>query len=723
MISIADDNFVKGSIERLHYKEYNKRFLYRYRGVVADLTNGNSFVLDHLIDDMHQNNIIEKEAYLLYEESLRRLFSGLSACQHETDEMLFSNIEHLRNDILSDQGKEHLEIRRRLQIDSKAYDIDQRYLLNEKLAPSKALFIFIDECKYITLLKEFYSGTHHDNITFVIHERDKDILLDLRSKHDTIIDFNDTVGFNLSDYQVPENSIVLGFGEWFIGAFKNLNVDAFVCCESEEIISRGLTNAVEKDKVHFIYVPKHFNILKHFSVVEKSILNYRVYDWLLKEVGESVYKKTLEQIIKDHAAYLISHDSDMNHQLISHMNIGDKNFLEHRVQAINDHMKKHADGLVLDNMIYKDRYGKSIKVNYMKLSKDMNYDMEILSYDSSQNVRKLFRETYLPLGMVMNFLFFTTEKTISTYNKLRKNRSDEQYYKTGWHMDYMLSDVEYFPLYNKGMIGMNQSGEIVFKRQQLEAGSIHLNHHFISWDKEQVNTDAYYDFKIYSPLYYKNNKTYYLEDVCEVGQDRINVIVINNEVVSVKKDAVLLPSIGVVLSFNEEYFYSVFGTLDYSKWEIKLSLDSNKDLKWAFGGGMFLIHDYEAYDTTRKLEKAFTHEGWLYNLSKQTQDSETFRLDKHPRTAIGITAENELFVIVCAGRSVHSVGADYFDLIDISRDIFKNVKYLMNLDGGASSLIGAVVDGEVYPLNDITYTNDSCSGMLRPLNSMIKIEL
>lgn len=720
MISIADESFIKGSIERLHYKDYNKRFLYRYRGVVADLTNGNSFVSDTMIHDMHVEGTIKSETYLAYEAGLRKLFSGLSACQHETDEMLFSNIESLRQDVFGDSIIDEIKRKENIQIESRDYDIDQRDLLYSMLKSSNPLFIFIDECKYLSLIKEFCS-CFQQPITFVIHNKDKELVDTYLSHYDKIIDFNEGIGFDLNDYTVPEDTLVIGFGEWFLGAFKSLNLSAFVCCTSHEILTRGLTNALERETLHFIYVPKAFNILKHFGVVEKSVLNYRVYDWLLKDIGIFVYEMSQEKLLATYPTYFIGHDSDRKKRLDMVFSHQASSFLEARVSYLDDYMKQQAKGLVLEHMTYRDRYGSPIKVNYMKLPKTMTYSMNIMSYDSSQNIRKLFREQRMSLGLVMNFLFFTTEKTIDTYNKLRKNHPDEMYYKSGWHMDYMRSDVEYFPLYNKGMIGMNTSGEIIFKRQTLGAGSILLNHQRINWTKNQVNTDDDLDFKIYTPLYYKNNKTYYLEDVCEVGEDRVNVVIINKDIVTSKHGSVLLPSIGVVLSFSQTYYEAVFGHEKIDSFQ--LSLHHEQEFEWAFGGGMFLINDYEAYDNIEALEKAFTLEGWLYNLSKQTQDSETFRLDKHPRTAIGMTSDDELFLIVCAGRSVHSVGADYFDLIDISKSIFKDVKYLMNLDGGASSLIGAVIDGEVYPLNDITYTNDSCSGMLRPLNSMIKIEL
>lgn len=78
-------------------------------------------------------------------------------------------------------------------------------------------------------------------------------------------------------------------------------------------------------------------------------------------------------------------------------------------------------------------------------------------------------------------------------------------------------------------------------------------------------------------------------------------------------------------------------------------------------------------------------------------------------------------MVVCSGRSKHSVGADYLDLIRIAKTLFDDVEMLVNVDGGASSFMGLIHRGEVLELSDVTFTNDSSAGTLRPLNSIFTI--
>lgn len=63
------------------------------------------------------------------------------------------------------------------------------------------------------------------------------------------------------------------------------------------------------------------------------------------------------------------------------------------------------------------------------------------------------------------------------------------------------------------------------------------------------------------------------------------------------------------------------------------------------------------------------------------------------RTAIGVTANNELVLLVVDGRASYSKGISLRDMAGILKDDFKCV-HAMNLDGGGSSTL--VVNGQVY---------------------------
>jgi len=68
------------------------------------------------------------------------------------------------------------------------------------------------------------------------------------------------------------------------------------------------------------------------------------------------------------------------------------------------------------------------------------------------------------------------------------------------------------------------------------------------------------------------------------------------------------------------------------------------------------------------------------------------------RTVIGVTANNELVILVVNGRAVYSDGIALKDMAKILKQDF-NCKHALNLDGGGSSTL--VVNGNVYNQNSI----------------------
>lgn len=74
---------------------------------------------------------------------------------------------------------------------------------------------------------------------------------------------------------------------------------------------------------------------------------------------------------------------------------------------------------------------------------------------------------------------------------------------------------------------------------------------------------------------------------------------------------------------------------------------------------------------------------------------ETFATQRHPRTAIGITADNDLLMVVVEGRQADSDGATLEELANI---MLKNgAEKAINLDGGGSSQIAFYGLGMVRP--------------------------
>lgn len=721
MATIADEKFISGSIKRRNYKHYNKRFLYRYRDVIADMVNNNDYVFDGLFEEMYRNDCLSKQAFNDYNEALLKLFKTLPDQDDITDEEWYEKVLSLRKEFSNKAIQSYIFNQNQVVLRQDHFGIDDRDLLLAEAKNKDAFLILIDECKYIQYI-EYIKEIKSKNSKIIVYLRTDDFIdrssnTHLISQHLDHCEIrkisSNGLGFDLNTIEMEGNTLLIGLGEWCLSSFRNLNCDSFVFCESKEINTRCLTNSIDKSEHHCVYIPKSFDAFKDITIVEKFQINLRVFHWLRKSFGVEVYFKDVEVLKANYPTYFINVYSDR--------------LLKKDVTTIFKHTTKSIQVGKNDLL---NQQNQPMKLNYLTVDKKEHHRIQIKSYANSKELRQLYRNSDVKTALISNFLFFATEKMLSLYNKIRKDRPCEQYHLDGWHLDHMKEEFETFPLYNKAMIGLTNDDEIIFKHHTLEGGSIEVNGQNITWSKAQVNTNDEQSFKIYTPYYYGHDTVEYFEDHCFVGHDRINMIIVNREIVTVRKGEVILPNIGVVLSFDEIYFNACFSEMTFDEngynhtfKTYDLSLDTTVNLKWAYSGGMFLVNDYNCLDTKDTILDSFRCEGWLSNLSKQTQDSPTFQLDRHPRSGIGLTGEGKFFIMTISGRSINSVGANYFDMIHVAKETFGEVAYLMNVDGGASSVLAAVTDSEVIALNDITYTNDSCAGTLRPLNSMIEVLL
>jgi len=110
--------------------------------------------------------------------------------------------------------------------------------------------------------------------------------------------------------------------------------------------------------------------------------------------------------------------------------------------------------------------------------------------------------------------------------------------------------------------------------------------------------------------------------------------------------------------------------------------------------------------------------GWTSPLSRQTQESNLHSLVKHPRTAIGCTADGALVVLVYSGRTWRSTGANYREMITIARQLYPDIHFLMNCDGGGSAMLGMVQNGSFLELSFPSTSSGSCAGQVRPVNTV-----
>ncbi|GLC81148.1 phosphodiester glycosidase family protein [Lacrimispora brassicae] len=386
----------------------------------------------------------------------------------------------------------------------------------------------------------------------------------------------------------------------------------------------------------------------------------------------------------------------------------------------------------------------------------------ILSEHAAKSPRTVMREAKQrgAFQIVSNFLFFLTPKLAAFYNQLRIKRPREQIWFDSLHIDYMLDrtgerTMETFPLYRKACIAMRKDGTFSFFQFRLGGGTITMGGVSLRWtregvdpeegqnpqygpkEKETINTQKKETVWVFTPLRSAKHEKADSENYYElVGKGRFNLVIIHKYLVCARKGEVMLPGIGVVLSVPEEMGdellrhwklndlgdgYYECGNLPFSLCldpPDGISQDAWDQVLWAYGGGMSLIKAGEGVFETETSE-SLRAEGWLSPLSIQTQESPIHQLEKHPRTAVGVTERGRFFVMVFSGRSSLSAGADYREMSRIARHLIPDVVEMMNVDGGGSSVLGAVFDGNFMELSYPATSYSSCAGMVRQINTML----
>ncbi|WP_036224213.1 phosphodiester glycosidase family protein [Mesoaciditoga lauensis] len=361
------------------------------------------------------------------------------------------------------------------------------------------------------------------------------------------------------------------------------------------------------------------------------------------------------------------------------------------------------------------------------LAQDLNSD---LLY-----VRDMLKEDFLKEnGVYFNFLYFATSNIIHLYNELRNE--NERLKFENFFIDYIHEDnFTTFPLYNKALIEYTEDGRISIHRKQLGGGALTINGLNLKWNAEDVNSpEQDKDIVIFTP--YMNNeelsreKIDFMHFTMDVGHERHNIVLINNKIVCVRKGAVKQPSLGVVLSLNEKMFKEFSKAVDISEigdgyfkvgsYDVSLKLDNDKDNVWAFGGGSLLVQNGEnLVEDSAKAFESFREEGWYHPLSMQTQETQVQEWVRGPRTVIGTDENGGFFAFTFSGRTKESKGIRFDEVVEIAKNEIGNVKNVMNLDGGASSCLGFVYKGEFFEVSYPSASDDTSSGLVRPVNSAI----
>lgn len=673
--------------------------------------------------------------------------------------------------------------------------IDESHQYNRLLNDNEAIIIVPESHEQLFHLGSYMKTLlHHVDKIFILLKEKPDLYM-ASSKHfqlimdrtlqemmnqgiiEWLMDTSTCYGFNydtldekskqaIIPYIEKDSVFVLGFGEHCLLSIKDLNVDSIVMTTIDSWRSRELTLLVDEVfNYAIVYVPRHFNIYAYIPHNEKSRMTYYQLSQISKRrhYNPKAYKD-IESLYGEYPEYFfniysLEHNKNQRLKRISSPSIvDDRDFMIKRNQALMAHINRkalyvsyHKQYYHLDTLEptsycpFPEKNQPCVTVDSIRLDgkaiaevkKNQGGSIKVSPIRQIAHEQQLHKKRYL----LFNFLFFMTAKVSMVYNQLRQQRPYEQISICSGHMDYMYENkeknIETFPLYHKACIGLTQEGAFKFTNQQLQGGVMTLNGYKITWEKEGVNTEDNLPVKVYTPYWsldtvYEDYSTY----AVEVGHDRLNLVIVNDSIIAVRKGDVILPSIGVVVSLDplmgnkliqkigfeelEEGYYST-ERLHYT---LKLDREDDTSYQWLYGGGLSIIKDgVNLFKDKTVGEKVLREEGWLSPLSMQTQESNIHELSRHPRTAFGMTKNQAFFGIVFSGRTKENAGVNYIEMAEIAQKEFGPIECMVNVDGGASSLLALIENKELFELNYPGASPTSTAGMARPINSMLIMEI
>lgn len=561
---------------------------------------------------------------------------------------------------------------------------------------------------------------------------------------------------------------------------KNLTIPAVVHGIPTDYFTKSMTNQHSIKKAVVAYVAPNFDITRWVPLIEKTRISYWQLARLWEDSGDSIYHDEPEQLYMKYPQYFLNiyetgpKCAEASKDYPLQFTWSENEMKKDNIMAAFDRQKDEAIAQYInqqDNVKYCSTYfdenGKETEIPWGTKEQKNGILVQAVRVKRAQNayvhfckegetVRNVFEKqpNKNQMSILSNFLFFLTPKLAGLYNELRKDKPMEMLPYEKGHLDYMLYEkdgkrTETFPLFQKACIGLLNNGQFLIFHFRLGGGKIQFFHskeeETVEWEKENVNPRTppsnLPDICLYTPEYAKGNGE---EDIKSyrmfVGEGRFNIVMVQNRILCIRKGEVVLSSVGVVLSLSSdlgEKFKKILGLkpledgyYDSSKLNFTVNLNPPEEvtketwsqLRWAYGGGMTLIKEGINLCDDGKMRKRMEQEGWMSPLSRQTQESALHVMEKHPRTAIGITRTGNLVLLVFSGRTKLSVGADYNEMCQIARKLFPNIWSVMNVDGGGSAMLGIAVNRSFMELSYPATSFESCAGMVRPINTIFCIE-
>jgi len=691
-----------------------------------------TLVNDSFVSGMVSAGIIDGAAQTVYDRAVLEGLSHMDQLDHLSAEDLYRHIHSIRKAVLGTEAVDaYTLLQARQGLDFTPNGIDQSQRKQRLVAESQnVLFLLTDARFYKLMLSDLEAVRKAGKGTWVLDSG-----------------FVPMDGIPALD-TLPESSCLLVYGEEGLTACRGLTLDAVVHAIPTGFAAQAVTGLWNKEGC-VVYIPKGFDITPHVPLTSKTRLTYRH----LAQLESDAYSQDVATLYARHPRLFVNiYENAPTSLPVAPANAASLQDFDRRLDGELEaflgsfdnaqYISTYFDENLICRPICYDatQTQGGILVQAARIKRSAG--AKVLQCEKGVTPRQMFRDLALPgTALVSNFLFFMTPKLGVLYNGLRADRPYEQADAASGHLDYMLAyregrRIETFPLFGKTCIAMTEEGKFLFSNFFMGGGSVDISGISYRWEKEDVNAEN--TIRLYTPYHSSADKDADRDTYCKfVGQGRVNVILLREKVTCVRKGDVMLPSVGVVLSLTEEAAAPLLqklqpledGYYDVSGLELTVQLDPPADVeasqwesvRWAFGGGLTLIKDGVGLCDGDHMSQWFEREGWTSPLSRQTQESNLHSLVKHPRTAIGCAENGDLVVLVYSGRTWRSTGADYREMIAIARQLFPDVRTLMNGDGGGSAMLGLVHEGEFLELSYPSTSAYSCAGQVRPINTVFYI--
>lgn len=752
-----------------------------------NLNTGRFSVTDRRIFAMEQAGILERECRDAYEREILQFVKQMAVYDDGPMEEIYRAVQKIRLACAGADALEHFQMslmektgaKDRFAVDN--LGIDQSQKRDELLEMCEAVIFAVTQPELTELMKQdldqalrlgrqVYVVSGESVICDIPRKKLWEFCLAESIGQVSFLHLNLEAGIYAETQRTAERLqaqidagtvCLMVYGEDGFLNCRNLKIEAVVYGDPGGFYTRAVTNQLAEPRPCIVYVPPHFDIVKQVPLLERTVVSYWQLAQLQRTFGDEIYACSTWELYQRYPQYFLNiyeYGQDCPEASVSYpiqiKQTGQESFYQARDRAIQMYLDS------LDGMEYRsawfsenlqaceipwecDTQQTGILVQAVRVKQVTH--AQVLSCEG-MGMRQLVHqmkdhEKESNVQIFSNFLFFMTPRLEQMYNELRKDRPFEQHHFHREHLDFQWirkegRQIQTFPLFNKACIAMKRDGTFLLFSFRLGGGWICAADQKILWRRQDVDPhDSNRSVCVYTPYSSVPDEA---EDPAAykklVGAGRLNLVIVQQKIVCIRMGDVLLPSAGVVVSLERsvgELFLKNTGLrcleheyYDAEGLELEICLERPEtvgqtdweQIVWAYGGGLSLITD-------GKEQMDFREEGWLSPLSRQTQEAEIHCLVKHPRTAIGLTRDGSLVILVYSGRTRLSCGADYREMSQIARIMFPDIQSLMNVDGGGSAMLGMSIKNSFMELSYPAMSLDSCAGMVRPIQTALCLKL